>query len=584
LNHEYLSHKKVLINRLANSGINISPKSIEVIMKLENPLIKTDIIIQEMNTIPTFNGHLTLNVMQKISNEEIQRVLKRENLIISNDEKTTYNENNLESNRIDIPSSIKSEYANSIETQNLINTPQPKKPELIVINPLPAKKQQPKIKQFDSVKSSISFNPIAKNYEFEYNILKDPNGKLFTNGSFEDFYEMTVDKYNSLRNLMRNRAEVLSSTNIEKIIRLSNNAEVSTMGLINSIRLTKNKNYLLSLEDLTGEISVLINKNDEDLNEMKRAERLINDQMIYVEGIYNPSNTKGKGIIFANKFTKIDIPTNFQPNNSTEPLAIALISDTHIGSKEFEEPLFNKFIQFLKGKVGDNKVRKLAGKIKYLIINGDLIDGIGVYPNQNEDLIISDIYKQYDKATEFIKEIPEYIKIFYVSGNHEPVRNAIARPAVPKKYCKGLVDLGVKCLGNPSLISTHSVKTLIFHGESMHDLNMAVPDLDINNPTETMKELLICRHLAPTYGGKTQIAPTNKDWLVIDTIPDIFHTGHLHINGFNRYRNVNLINSGCFQAQTDFMRSFGIDPTIGIVPVIELDSLKTSILDFKKQL
>lgn len=573
-----------MINRLANSGINISPKSIEVIMKLDNPLIKTDIIIQEMNTIPTFNGHLTLNVMQKISNEEIQRVLKRENLILSNDEKTTYNENNLESDRIDIPSSNKSVFANSIETQNLINNPQPKKPELIVIDPLPAKKQQPKFKQFDSAKSSLSFNPVAKNYEFEYNILKDPNGKLFTNGSFEDFYEMTVDKYNSLHNLMRNRAEVLSATNIEKIIRLSNNTEVSTMGLINSIRLTKNKNFLLSLEDLTGEISVLINKNDENLNEMKRAERLLNDQMIYVEGIYNPSNTKGKGIIFANKFTKIDIPTNFQPNNSTEPLAIALISDTHIGSKEFEEPIFNKFIQFLKGKVGDNKVRKLAGKIKYLIINGDLIDGIGVYPNQNEDLLISDIYKQYDKATEFIKEIPEYIKIFYVSGNHEPVRNAIARPAVPKKYCKGLVDLGVKCLGNPSLISTHSVKTLIFHGESMHDLNMVVPDLDINNPAETMKELLICRHLAPIYGGKTQIAPTSKDWLVIDTIPDIFHTGHLHINGFNRYRNVTLINSGCFQAQTDFMRSFGIDPTIGIVPVIELDSLKTSTLDFKKQL
>jgi len=584
LSHEYLSHKKVLINRLANSGINISPKSIEVIMKLDNPLIKTDIIIQEMNTIPTFNGHLTLNVMQKISNEEIQRVLKRENLILSNDEKTTYNENNLEIDRIDIPSSNKSVFANSIETQNLINNPQPKKPELIVIDPLPAKKQQPKFKQFDSAKSSLSFNPVAKNYEFEYNILKDPNGKLFTNGSFEDFYEMTVDKYNSLHNLMRNRAEVLSATNIEKIIRLSNNTEVSTMGLINSIRLTKNKNFLLSLEDLTGEISVLINKNDENLNEMKRAERLLNDQMIYVEGIYNPSNTKGKGIIFANKFTKIDIPTNFQPNNSTEPLAIALISDTHIGSKEFEEPIFNKFIQFLKGKVGDNKVRKLAGKIKYLIINGDLIDGIGVYPNQNEDLLISDIYKQYDKATEFIKEIPEYIKIFYVSGNHEPVRNAIARPAVPKKYCKGLVDLGVKCLGNPSLISTHSVKTLIFHGESMHDLNMVVPDLDINNPAETMKELLICRHLAPIYGGKTQIAPTSKDWLVIDTIPDIFHTGHLHINGFNRYRNVTLINSGCFQAQTDFMRSFGIDPTIGIVPVIELDSLKTSTLDFKKQL
>ncbi|MHA1670608.1 MAG: metallophosphoesterase [Promethearchaeota archaeon] len=584
MNHEYLSHKKVLINRLVNSGINISPKSIEIIMKLENPLNKADIIIQEMNINPTFNGHLTIDVMQKISNEEIQKVLKRENLKLNNDEKSKHDKNNLERDQLTIPASIESKVVNSLNTQNSINIPQSKKPKLVVIDHLPAKKQQPKIRQFDSAKSSLSFNPIARNHEFEYKILKDPNGKLFTNGTFDDFYEMTVDKYNSLRDLIRNRSEVLSATNIENIIRLSNNAEVSTMGLIKSIRLTKNKNYILSLEDLTGEVNVLIKKNDESLSELKKNARIINDQMIYVEGVYNPSNSKGTGIIFANNFTKIDIPTNFQPNKATEPLAVALISDIHIGSKEFEETLFKKFIQFLNGKIGNNNVRKLAGKIKYLIINGDLVDGIGVYPNQNEDLLISDIFKQYDKATEFIKDIPEYIKIFYVSGNHEPVRNAIPRPAVPKKYCKALVDLGVKCLGNPSLISTHGVKTLIFHGESLHDLNMTIPDLDINKPTETMKELLICRHLAPIYGGKTQIAPTSKDWLVIDSIPELFHTGHLHINGYSLYRNVRLINSGCFQAQTDYMRSFGIDPTIGIVPIIELDSLKPSLLDFKKQL
>ena len=81
MNQEYLSNKKVLINRLANSGINVSPKSIEIIMKLENPLNKADIIIQEMNINPTFNGHLTLNVMQIISNKEIQSVLKREKII-----------------------------------------------------------------------------------------------------------------------------------------------------------------------------------------------------------------------------------------------------------------------------------------------------------------------------------------------------------------------------------------------------------------------------------------------------------------------------------------------------------------------
>ncbi|MFX1274009.1 MAG: DNA polymerase II small subunit, partial [Promethearchaeota archaeon] len=80
---------------------------------------------------------------------------------------------------------------------------------------------------------------------------------------------------------------------------------------------------------------------------------------------------------------------------------------------------------------------------------------------------------------------------------------------------------------------------------------------------------------------RTQIAPTSQDWLVIDKIPDIFHTGHVHINGRDKYKNVTLINSGCFQAQTDFMKSFGISPTPGIVPIIELDTYKCSEIDFK---
>ena len=68
---------------------------------------------------------------------------------------------------------------------------------------------------------------------------------------------------------------------------------------------------------------------------------------------------------------------------------------------------------------------------------------------------------------------------------------------------------------------------------------------------------------------------------MIDQIPDIFHTGHIHINGMDKYKNVTLINSGCFQAQTDFMKSFGINPTPGIVPIIELDTYNYHEIDFK---
>jgi DNA polymerase II small subunit len=374
---------------------------------------------------------------------------------------------------------------------------------------------------------------------------------------------------------MRKKPEVLSANNINQITRLSNKVEVAVLGLVSEIHKTKNGNFFLNLEDLTGMINILIKNDAGNQDNVTTAERILFDQLVYVEGTYNPGEKGKGGIIYSNYISRIDIPTDFQPNKSPDPLSIALISDTHIGSREFEEPLFKRFINFLKGKIGDRVTKDIAGRVKYLIINGDLIDGVGVYPSQYEDLTIPDIYNQYKKAAELFSEIPDYIEIFYSPGNHEPVRNALPRPAVPKKYTQTLTDIGFKTIGNPCYIQTHNVNTLVYHGDSILDINMLIPNLENNKPTETMKELLICRHLAPSFGKKTQIAPTNKDWLVIDKIPEIFHTGHVHINGTGKYRNVNLINSGCFQAQTDFMKSLGINPTPGIVPIIELDTFKT---------
>ena len=141
--------------------------------------------------------------------------------------------------------------------------------------------------------------------------------------------------------------------------------------------------------------------------------------------------------------------------------------------------------------------------------------------------------------------------------------------------------MGITCIGNPSIVQTHGVNTLVFHGDSILDMNMLVPGLENNKPAETMKELLKCRHLAPIYGKKTQIAPTSKDWLTIDKLPDIFHTGHMHINDMGSYNKILLVNSGCFQSQTDFMKSLGIQPTPGILSIVDLDTLKGTQLDLK---
>ena len=53
-----------------------------------------------------------------------------------------------------------------------------------------------------------------------------------------------------------------------------------------------------------------------------------------------------------------------------------------------------------------------------------------------------------------------------------------------------------------------------------------------------MRLLLQGRHLAPIYGGKTMLSPENRDYLVIDKVPDIFHAGHVHVLGTCNYRGV----------------------------------------------
>ncbi|TFG29826.1 MAG: DNA-directed DNA polymerase II small subunit [Promethearchaeota archaeon] len=584
---------KLILKKFVDSGINITPVILDFISNLENPLEKVNLIIKETSFIPTFNGHLTEHILNMISNHEIQKALQRVSIKEQKPQNSeTFNEILDEKTNSkgynDINEQIENHSARIIQTKAFETIDAEIEPNHSFIESLPKpqkstelrKQKEIKFKPTESAKSSLKFNPSAKEYSFDYEILKDPTGKIYTNGDYNDFYELTVDKFNRLRNLMRKRGDTLSATNINNVFRNTQSQEISFIGLVKEIRKTKNGNYFLTLEDDTGQINTIVRKDTENREIISTLEKTIMDQMLFIDGVYNPDEKGKKGIVFSNNLTKIDIPINFKPEFSPDPLSIALISDTHIGSREFEKKLWNKFIKFLNGKNGDKNMRETAGRIKYIVLNGDLIDGIGVYPNQENDLIITDIYQQYDNAANLLSKIPDYIQIFYSSGNHEPVRNAIPRPAVPKKYAEVLINNGIKCIGNPAIIKTHNVNTLIFHGDSIIDMNQLIPGLDNNKPIDTMKELLICRHLAPIYGKKTQIAPINKDWLVIDKIPEIFHTGHLHIFGMGKYHEVSLVNSGCFQSQTDFMKSFGINPTPGIVPIIHLDTLEPRPIDF----
>lgn len=429
------------------------------------------------------------------------------------------------------------------------------------------KKVSLKIERFKGISN---FHPIAKEYYDNIKVLSDPTKFMYTDGSIDDLFGLLNDRFERLKSIIKKNQDAQDCIPIKQILNMPNNGNVKFIGMVKEKKLIGSSNHIkITFDDPTGEIDVLIRNTEQNLDLYNKMIYLLEDHVVLVHGYYQIDPKRKSKIIFANDIEWPDIQMAKRPPIPNMAVSICLISDVHIGSMNFLPKLFDRFIQFIRGEIGSQKIQEQAGQIKYLIINGDLVDGIGVYPKQDKELNIPDIYKQYEAAANYLSKIPDYIKIIYIPGNHEPVRNALPHPAISKKYCQPLLDLGVINLGNPSFVCLDGLNTLIFHGDSLIDMNTTIPGLKNERPELAMKEYLRSRHLAPTYGRKTEIAPIPRDWLVIEEEPHLFHTGHVHCNGRDYYNGVLMVNSGCFQSQTEYMKSFGINPTPGFPIIVE---------------
>jgi DNA polymerase II small subunit len=269
-----------------------------------------------------------------------------------------------------------------------------------------------------------------------------------------------------------------------------------------------------------------------------------------------------------------DVPDHIGNRSKTES-CVVFLSDFHIGSKFFLEKELLDFVSWL------SEPDPVAQKIRFVVIGGDIIDGIGIYPNQDKELVFSSIEGQLEKAFEIIEKIPKTIKVFVISGNHDPGRRALPQPAIPKKYYpKFWESENIFMIGNPSMISLNGVKVLMYHGQSIDDVVKTTPGLSYDNPTNVMRNLLQARHLSPTFGSSTPIAPETEDMMVIEEMPDIFFTGHVHVAGVDLYKGILLINSGAWQKQTPFQTSVGITPTPSIAIITNLKTFKVYYKNF----
>jgi len=375
-----------------------------------------------------------------------------------------------------------------------------------------------------------------------------------------DYLHYFRDRYSRLGGMIRARAGAMPIEGLTKNTRYRQE-ECTVIGMVNEVKTTTNGHRIADIEDSSGSIAVLFRK-DRPIHE--EAEKLIPDEVIGVKG---KLSSDGK-LFFAETLYRPDIRIDNAPFKSERPGKAVFISDVHVGSDTFLGECWDRFSDWLS----DND-------FAYLLIAGDLVDGIGIYPGQESELTIRNIYEQYDAFGEMMKKLPSRMKIIISPGNHDVVRGAEPQPVLPEQFTRKFPDNCV-LVENPALVKLQGVRVLMYHGRSIDDMIGLIPGASYENSGLMMEEMLQRRHLAPAYGRRTPIAAGKTDRLIIDPLPEILHTGHVHIKGITTYRGVLGINAGTWQSQTKFQKQMNVNPTPALAVVVDLQTLIPETFSF----
>ena len=571
-----------ILIKFARKGIILSPEAYDLIKSSKNPInLSSEIIVKlksgnyskdmvpvDVDTIMKMEG-LNLEIKGPVNDEKPKAIEKPAPI------QTKPLETKAPTNK---PTGVETKKPEEKETGTKLEKPQttpekgielekPKEEVKPKVNPGYASEHVVKIEDAEvskevEVKYKRNLTESKVNFD-KFKVLKDTSNKSYTSGEIGNLIEYFQNRYKKLSGILEKRPELRTWQKINEIT--ENQTDLNLIVMITDIRSTKNGHYLIEVEDDTGSMPILVSKDNDEL--IRAARNLMRDEVIGVIAQKRAGQSENQLAICQNLIDP-DVP---RKNRKEVDFGTVFTSDIHIGSSTFLEDAFVRFTKWLNGDYGSEEQREMANNVKYMIIGGDIVDGIGVYPNQDKELAIKDITAQYDEAARLVGDIRSDIKIIITPGNHDASRVAEPQPAVPEKYAKSLYKLNnVEFLSNPSTVSLDGLEVLIYHGRGIDDMVMGSNDFSHERNDLVMKEFLRKRHLAPLYGERTPLASELEDHLVIDSVPDVLHTGHVHINTYANYKGIHCINSGTFQTQTEFQKIYNIVPTPAEVPIIDV--------------
>ncbi len=381
-----------------------------------------------------------------------------------------------------------------------------------------------------------------------------------------EFLNNYNDRYDRLKKLLMRRMELKSAVAIQRLDMRSEGEEAAVVGIVRDKYSTNSGRYIVELEDKTGSFKALVEERDGD--------RIVPDEVIGVRG------SLGGDIIYANSVVRPDLPIPQGANTTREKVRAAYVSDFHLGSKDTLEERFDEFAEWMGSDA--------ASDIGYLVIPGDVVEGVGTYPGQEEELKVTNIYDQYEMFEDWVEELPESLQLIVGPGNHDIVRLAEPQPSLPEKALPRISDFNnVHLVQNPQWVKLHGIESsgilnLMYHGYSFDDHVAQIQELRekaYQEPHHVMIDLLKRRHLAPTFGTNL-LAPEDKDYLTIEREPDVFVAGHFHSHANQSYKGVNVICASTFQSQTDFQKRMGHEPDPGKVTVVDYKTRNTEVKQF----
>lgn len=185
-------------------------------------------------------------------------------------------------------------------------------------------------------------------------------------------------------------------TDIDKLEENFESIEDSVLELLQS------EEYPLSKEKM---IDKLERKTMHDIDKLRLKEAIDNlERRGYdIKKMKHRDKTK----ITLVRYAETDKKLMYKPLAKIET-PVLMSGDWHIGHKGFSEQAFNFLVDDLH-----------KYDIENLMLAGDILQGLGVHPQEAKDIIEPDIDSQIDFGVSYLEQIPDYVDIYATIGNHE---------------------------------------------------------------------------------------------------------------------------------------------------------------------